>query len=67
MKNKLLRWELSTAGLKEVWRRDDFGGWLTAVSKGAIDKIDTLWSGVEKGWNGERERERDGLRRKQCL
>lgn len=28
---------------------------MTAISKGATDKIDTLWSAVGKGRNGERE------------
>lgn len=35
---------------------------LTAILEGVIDKIDTLWSDVEKERNGER----DDLRRKQC-
>lgn len=36
---------------------------MIAMSKGIIDKIDTLWSSVGKGRNAER----DGLRSKQCL
>lgn len=35
---------------------------MTAISEEAIDKIDTLSSGIGKCINGER----DGLRRKQC-